>query len=71
MKKKRRSGNETITSLREKAETEKALREEQLAIRRKQQELEEKKADFLSRLTEIYDGANAPTAAVSDPRGCC
>ena len=43
MKKKRRSGNETISFLREKAESEKALREEELAIRRKQQELEEKK----------------------------
>ena len=43
IKKKRRSGNETISFLREKAESEKALREEELAIRRKQQELEEKK----------------------------
>lgn len=43
MKKKRRSGNETISFLREKAESEKSLREEELAIRRKQQELEEKK----------------------------
>ena len=40
---KKRSGNETISFLREKAEGEKALREEELAIRRKQQELEEKK----------------------------
>lgn len=43
MKKKRRSGNETISFPREKAESKKALREEELAIRRKQQELEEKK----------------------------
>ena len=43
IKKKRRSGNETISFLREKAESEKVLREEELAIRRKQQELEEKK----------------------------
>ena len=31
-------------------------------------------AGFLSRSTEIYDGANAPAAAaatVSDPLGCC
>ena len=41
--KKNRSGNETISFLCEKAESEKALREEELAIRRKQQELEEKK----------------------------
>ena len=41
--KKKRSGNETISFLREKAESEKALREEELAIRRKQEELEEKK----------------------------
>ena len=36
MKKKRRSGNETISFLCEKAESEKALREEELAIRGKQ-----------------------------------
>ena len=41
--KKKRSGNETISFLREKADSEKALREEELAIRRKQRELEEKK----------------------------
>ena len=34
IKRKRRSGNETISFLREKAEGEKALREEELAIRR-------------------------------------
>ena len=42
-KKKRRSGNETIEFLREKSEIEKAFREEELVLKRKQQEIEEKK----------------------------
>ena len=42
-KKKRRSGNETISILREKAESAEALREEDLAMRGKQQKLEKKK----------------------------
>ncbi|XP_068671176.1 DNA ligase 1-like [Montipora foliosa] len=56
MKKKRRSGNETISFLREKAESEKALREEELAIRRKQQELEEKKlASYLDQQKSMME----------------
>ena len=53
MKKKRRSGNETISFLREKAESE---REEELAIRRKQQELEEKKlASYLDQQKSMME----------------
>ncbi|XP_068727930.1 mRNA export factor GLE1-like [Montipora capricornis] len=56
MKKKRRSGNETISFLREKAESEKALRGEELAIRRKQQELEEKKlASYLDQQKSMME----------------
>ena len=56
IKKKRRSGNETISFLREKAESEKALREEELAIRRKQQELEEKKlASYLDQQKSMME----------------
>ncbi|XP_068760291.1 DNA ligase 1-like [Montipora capricornis] len=56
MKKKRRSGNETISFLCEKAESEKALREEELAIRRKQQELEEKKlASYLDQQKSMME----------------
>ena len=59
-KKKRRSGNETISFLCEKAESEKALRKEELAIQRKQQELEEKKklASYLDQqksMMEVMD----------------
>ncbi|CAH3136099.1 unnamed protein product, partial [Porites lobata] len=42
-KKKRRSGNDTIEYLREKSESDKVLKEEELSLKRKQQELEEKK----------------------------
>ncbi|XP_068674700.1 uncharacterized protein [Montipora foliosa] len=56
MKKKRRSGNETISFLREKAESEKALGEEELAIRRKLQELEEKKlASYLDQQKSMME----------------
>ena len=56
IKKKRRSGNETISFLREKAESEKALREEELAIRQKQQELEEKKlASYLDQQKSMME----------------
>ena len=56
IKKKRRSGNETISFLREKAESEKALREEELAIRRKQQELDEKKlASYLDQQKSMME----------------
>ena len=56
MKKKRRSGNETILFLREKAESEKSLREAELEIRRKQQELEEKKlASYLDQQKSMME----------------
>ena len=56
MKKKRRSGNDTISFLREKAESEKALRKEELAIRRKQQELGEKKlASYLDQQKSMME----------------
>ena len=42
-KKKRRSGNDTIEYLREKSESDKLLKEEELSLRHKQQELEDKK----------------------------
>ena len=42
-KKKRRSGNDTIEYLREKSESDKLLKEEELSLRCKQQELEDKK----------------------------
>ena len=52
--KKKRSGNETISFPCEKAESEKALREEELAIQRKQKELEEKKlASYLDQQKSI------------------
>ena len=55
-KKKRRSGNETISFLREKAEIDKALREQELALRRKQQELEEKKlASYLDQQKSMME----------------
>ena len=54
--KKTRSGNETISFLCDKAESEKALREEELAIRRKQQELEEKKlASYLDQQKSMME----------------
>ena len=53
---KRRGGNETISFLREIAEREKALREEELAIWRKQQELEEKKlASYLEQQKSMME----------------
>lgn len=56
IKKKRRSGNETISFLREKAESEKVLREQELAIRQKQQELEEKKlASYLDQQKSMME----------------
>ena len=55
MKKKRSTGNETILFLREKAESEKALREEELAIRRKQQELEEKLVSYLDQQKSMME----------------
>ena len=72
IKKKRRSGNETISFLCEKAESEKALRGEELAIRRNQQELEEKKlVSYLDQQKSMME-LNAPAAAatVTDPLAC-
>ena len=54
-KKKRRSGNETISFLREKAESDKALREQELALLRKQQELEEKLASYLDQQKSMME----------------
>ena len=54
-KKKRRSGNETISFLCEKAESDKALREQELALRRKQQELEEKLASYLDQQKSMME----------------
>ena len=56
MKKKGRSGKETISFLCEEAESEKALREEELVILRKQQELEEKKlASYLDQQKSMME----------------
>ena len=51
-KERRRSGNETIEFVREKSDGEKAFREEELVLKRKQQEIEEKK------LTAFLDQQN-------------
>lgn len=59
--------------MREKAESEKALGEEELEIRRKQEELEEKKlASYLDQQKSMM-GANVPptAATISDPHCCC
>ena len=77
-KKKRRYGNETISFLREKAESEKeSVEGRRVSDTTKVARIGGENAGFLSRSTEIYDGANAPAVAaataatVLDPLGCC